>query len=108
MDAFDTAIDRTRTVRDDAREARDDALTFEQEAQRELSHLRLRIGTLGVHLDRGFQVPEDDPDALRSALASLHAGWTRTTNELELIVRDQHSTRWWPQPGSTKSVPATE
>ncbi len=91
VDAFDAAIDRARIVRDDAREARDDALTFEQEAQRELSHLRLRIGTLGVHLDRGFQVPEDDPDALRSALASLHAGWTGTTNGLELIVRDQHS-----------------
>ena len=89
VDGFRTTLDEARRTRDDARQVYDDAVTFEHRTQRELSDLRARIGRLGMVLDTGFPVPGDDPEALRIALASLHAGWIGQMVELERAVQEQ-------------------
>ena len=89
VEAFHAAVEEARTVRDEALAVREYALTFEQGAQRGLSDLRTRIGALAVLLHTDFAIPEGDPEAIRAALASLHAEWNRITAGLQRRLHEE-------------------
>ena len=91
LDTFHAALGHARAARDEALGERDKAVAFEERTQRKLSDLRMRIGTISVLLDSDFEIPEDDPDALRTALGSLHTGWNHTTAALKLTIEEQRS-----------------
>ncbi|MCY4371853.1 MAG: SMC family ATPase [bacterium] len=78
-----------RQEREEKRAELDSAIEEERNAENALSELRTRIGTLGAKLDPDFKVPEPEPDAVRTALASLHTDWRRTTAHLEETFRTE-------------------
>ncbi len=92
VDSFRTGLDQARAARDEALGIRDQAVMIERESGRDLSDLRASLGRLGAFLDPDFQVPPEDPPAVRAALASLHAGWNSATTDLQHIVT-QHRAR---------------
>ena len=87
LDGLRAAVREARKVREEKRAALDAALEEERRARQALSDLRTRIGRLGTMLHIDFDVPEGDPDAVRTALASLHADWRRTMTHLEDALR---------------------
>lgn len=89
LDTFRAVLDEAREAQDEALGAREAAIGFDQRCRRRLNELRMRIGRLGVVLESSFVLPEDDPDAVRDALGSLHTGWNDATGALELTIEEQ-------------------
>ena len=93
VEAFRRAVTEARSARDRALQARDEAVSLEQEAGNALSDLRARVGRLGAFLDPDFQVLQGDPDAVRTGLASLHAGWQSAMSDLRCAVDEYRTER---------------
>ena len=91
LDTFRAALEQAQAARDEALGARDTAVGFDERCRRRLNELRMRVGRLGVVLETGFALPEDDPDMLRDALGTLHTGWNDTTVALERTLEEQRA-----------------
>ena len=83
LDAIRAAAGAARKERDEKRAALDAVMGEERLAEKALSDLRMRIGTLGSKLSPDFEAPEAEPGPIRSALASLHSEWRRTRTRVE-------------------------
>ncbi len=83
LDAIRASAGVARKERDEKRAALDAAMGEEQLAEKALSDLRMRIGTLGSKLSPEFGAPEAEPGSIRAALSSLHSEWRLTVSLVE-------------------------
>lgn len=91
LDVFQGKVTEARKVREGALRKRDQAAAREQRARRRLSDLRTRIGALAALLQTGPEIPKDDPEAIRLALAALHAEWNRIESDLKRTIEEQQA-----------------
>ncbi len=91
LDVSHRKVEEARKLREGALKARGRAVGEEQKAQRRLSDLRTRIGALAASLQTGLEVPDDDPEAVRSALAALHTEWKRVSSDLERAMGEHRA-----------------
>ena len=89
LDGLRAGVEEARWVRENARANLDRAIDLDQRMQGALSNLRARIAALATLLQIDFEIPEGDPGAVRSVLATLHDQWTRTTDQLNLTIADR-------------------
>ena len=91
LNALRASAEAARKEREQKRAVLDAAMEDERQAQKTLSDLRTRIGTLGSKLGSDFEMPDVEPDAVRAALASLHTEWRRTIVHLEDTIQKERA-----------------
>lgn len=67
------------------------AVENEKGLQQQVSNLRARVGVLATLLDTGLEAPEDDPEAVRSALAVLRTEWKQNVSDLERTAEQERA-----------------
>ena len=90
-------VEGARRIFEDVRRALDEAITREQETDRTLGDLRTQLGALSAILEADAGLPEDDPAALRGAVATLRDRWSEETARLRRTVDEQ-------QEGATRAA----
>lgn len=83
LDAFHAKTAAARRIQETKQRQVNKSLSMERQSQRAVTDLRTQVARLAAYLPDGPEVSEDDPEAVRAALAALHADWKRVTADLK-------------------------